>query len=405
MPRFRCSRSSGTSNKKGVCIPELLTPRKKVVFFSSDPLGPRGTGKSTWTRAHFPKALRFDLLDQSLFQELLRNPARFEERVRAQNFSGIEQTVVIDEIQRLPELLNGVHRLIEDTGLRFVLTGSSARKLRKQGTNLLAGRARLRTMHPLTAKELGCDFDLQKTLRVGNLPCAYTSSDPKDYLASYVGVYLREEVQQEALVRNLARFTDFLEVAAFSQGTVLSVQAVARECGVDRKTAENYFGLLEDLLLACRIPVFRRKAKRCTTQQPKFYYFDVGVYRTLRRQGPLDNAEEIDGPAVETLVLQELRATIANLHLDLELFFWRTASKHEVDFVIYGPAGLIAIEVKRSDRLRDKDLQSLRLFGKDYPQATTYVFYGGDQRYQIGEIEVIPLTQALPQLDNLLILS
>lgn len=191
---------------------------------------------------------------------------------------------MIDEIHRVPELLNEVHRLIEKKKHAFVLTGSSARKLK---------RAFVKQMHPLTARELGDQFELAKSLRHGQLPAAYLGQDPQQYLKSYVGVYLREEVQMEAQVRNLALFSRFLEAAAFSQASVLSVASVAKDCGVDRKTAENYFQLLEDLLIAVRLPVFSRRAKRKMTVHPKFYYFDAGVYQAIRPRGPLDSAEEI----------------------------------------------------------------------------------------------------------------
>lgn len=378
-----------------------IIPQENSSFFL---FGPRGVGKSTWVKQVFPDAMMFDLLNQSLFQELLRNPSLLEARILAAQTPGRRdnRTVIVDEIQRLPDLLNEVHRLIEEKNLTFVLTGSSARKLRRSGSNLLAGRARRLEMYPLTAQELGQDFQLEKSLKVGHLPTSYLAPDPLDYLKSYVGTYLREEVQQEALVRNLATFSNFLELAAYSQAAVLSVQSIARDCGVDRKTAESYFVLLEDLLLAIRLPVFQKKAKRKMTVRPKFYYFDVGVYRALRKTGPLDMIEEIEGPALETLVFQEIRATNANLRLGYDLSFWRTRQNDEVDFVLYGPRGLIAIEVKRSQRVRGEDLETLKLFLEDYPQAKAYLLYGGSVEYVFGNIRVLPIDQALRSLVPLL---
>jgi predicted AAA+ superfamily ATPase len=360
--------------------------------------GPRGTGKSTWTRACFPGALVLDLLDYATYAELLARPDRLAQIVAGAS----EKTVVIDEVQRLPELLNEVHRLIEQRGTQFVLTGSSARKLRRSGINLLAGRARTIAMHPLTAVELGDRFDLARSMRLGHLPTAQVADDPQRYLASYVGTYLREEVMAEALTRNLDAFSRMLTAASFSQASVLSMTSVARDCGVNRKTVEGYFDLLEDLLIAFRLPVFQRRAKRDLTTHPKFYFFDAGVYRAIRPRGPLDPVEEIDGAAIETLVAQELRAINDAFDLGYQLSFWRTRTGHEVDFVLYGERGLVAIEVKRSSRYREQDLAGLRVFGDDYPMARRFLFYGGDRDYEIDGIRVVPLARALPDLPTIL---
>lgn len=314
--------------------------------------------------------------------------------------------VIIDEVQRVPQLLNEVHRLIElkqkQKNLRFILTGSSARKLRAKGVNLLAGRALTRFMHPLTVEELGTDFSLDTSLTFGHLPAIYTEPDPADYLASYIGTYLREEVQQEGLTRNLQVFARFLEAASFAQGAVLNISEVARDCGVGRKLAEQYFYILEDLLLAYRLPVFTRRAKRRMVKHPKFYFFDTGVYRAIRPKGPLDRPEEIDGMALETLVFQELRS-VNDLHrLGFDLFYWRTGNGQEVDFVLYGEAGIIAIEVKRAAKIRTKELRSLKTFGRDYPIASLYMFYGGDTKMYIDGITLIPTREALVELPRLL---
>lgn len=360
--------------------------------------GPRGTGKSTLLRERLPEALLIDLLDLGTYGELLAHPERLEARIAARRADWI----VIDEIQRLPALLDEVHRLIEKRKWRFALTGSSARKLRRGNANLLAGRARTLSMHPLTAAELGSTFELARSLRFGQLPSAYTESDPAAYLASYVGTYLREEVQAEALTRNLEAFSRFLVGASFTQGSVLSIASAARDMGLPRKTVEGYFDLLDDLLLSVRLPVFTRRAKRAMSSHRKFYLFDAGVFRSLRPKGPLDSAEEIDGPAVETLVLQELRATNDNLGLGYELFTWHTRDHHEVDFVLYGPHGLLAFEVKRSSSYRARELDPLRLFKKDYPMARCTLLYGGSNSYEVDGIRVLPLATCLPELGRLL---
>jgi predicted AAA+ superfamily ATPase len=361
--------------------------------------GPRGTGKSTLLRAALPGAFYLDLLDTGLYAELLAHP----ERLEALALPRMPAPIVLDEIQRLPGLLDEVHRLIELRRWRFALTGSSARKLRRGGVNLLAGRARTLAMHPLTAAEVGDAFDLYRSLRYGQLPSTYVEPDPGRYLASYAGTYLREEVQAEALTRNLDAFSRFLAAASFSQASVLSVSTVARDVGLPRKTVEGYFQLLDDLLLSVRLPVFTRRAKRPMMVHPKFYFFDAGVYRALRPKGPLDASEEIDGAALETLVLQELLATNDNLGLDYQLFYWRTRDHKEVDFVLYGERGLLAIEVTRSSRFQERDLSSLKLFAADYPVARCLLFYGGQRTYEIDGIRVLPLTAALPSLAELLV--
>jgi uncharacterized protein len=374
-------------------ISRTLRPPKPSFFL----LGPRGTGKSTWVSSVVDKALRIDLLAEDSFLELTGNAQRLE----AMADSARCKTVVIDEVQRLPALLDEVHRLIEKRGFRFVLTGSSARKLRRGGTNLLAGRARMLSMHPFTPSELGAKFDVKHALRYGLLPTVWVDDDPGAYLKSYVGAYLREEVQQEALVRNLAAFRRFLEAASFAQGAVLNMQAVAADCGVNRKTVENHFDLLEDLLIATRLPVFTRRARRKLTTHPKFYFFDAGVFRTLRPRGPLDSSDEIDGPALETLVMQTLRAENDNHDLGYELFFWRLHDGTEVDFVLYGERGLHALEVKRSARFSEADLKALQLFCGDYPEAKGWLLYGGTKSYRYGQIEVLPVVEALPRLASL----
>lgn len=373
---------------------DLKLPATQSFFL----FGPRGTGKSTLLRERFPGAFTVDLLDLGIYAELLAHPERLEALALARK----AELIVIDEVQRLPKLLDEVHRLIENRRWRFALTGSSARKLRRGGANLLAGRARTLEMHPLTARELGTSFDLRHSLRFGQLPSAYVESDPAVYLASYVGTYLREEVQAEALTRNLDAFSRFLVAASFSQGAVLSVSDVARDLGLPRKTVEGYFDLVDDLLLSVRLPVFTRRARRAMTTHRKFYFFDSGVYRALRPTGPLDAAEEIDGPALETLVLEELRATNANLSLGYQLFYWRTRDNKEVDFVLYGKRGLLAFEVKRASRYRSGDLDSLRLFASDYPVARCFLLYGGSESYEFDGIRVLPLASALPGLAELL---
>lgn len=372
----------------------LKVPQDKSFFL----FGPRATGKTTWLQTVFTAGIKIDLLESELYSSLLASPGRLAELIP----DHFDDWIIIDEVQRIPELLNEVHRLIEHMRLKFVLTGSSARKLRTKGVNLLAGRALTRFMHPLTARELGKDFSLTKSLLVGNLPSVYSETDPVDYLAGYVRTYLREEIQQEGLTRNLQAFARFLEAASFSQASALNISEVARECNVNRKLAEEYFYILEDLLLAHRLPVFTKRAKRRMAVHPKFYLFDVGVYRAIRPKGPLDRPEEIEGVALETLLFQELRAVNDLYRLGYTLYYWRTANGREVDFVIYGEKGFIAIEVKRAAKIRNQDFKGLKAFSREYPEAAMYMFYGGDKKLFVNNIKVIPIAEAITTLPDLL---
>jgi predicted AAA+ superfamily ATPase len=375
--------------------PRIISPPKDKSFFL---FGPRGTGKTTWVKAAFPKAVFIDLLESEVYNDLLANPQRLERFIPAD----FKDWVIIDEIQRIPELLNEVHRLIEKNHCRFVLTGSSARKLRAKGVNLLGGRALIYPFHQLTALELGRDFNLKHSLEFGQLPSVYREADPKAYLESYVKAYLREEVQQEGLTRNLGAFSRFLEAASFSQGAVVNTSSVARECGIERKVVENYFSILEDLLIGYRVPVFTKKAKRRMTAHQKFYFFDVGIYRTLRPSGPLDAPEEIEGLALETLVFQELKAINDCLKLGYDLYYWHTANQVEVDFILYGSRGLKAFEVKRTSRISESMLRGLRIFQKDYPSAESYFIYGGKRKFYEGNITILPVEEALAKLSDIL---
>ena len=369
-------------------------PKDKSFFL----FGPRGTGKTTWVKSKFTKALYLDLLEAELFNDLLANPQRLENFI-PKDFS---DWVIIDEVQRIPELLNEIHRLIEKSKYKFILTGSSARKIRRKGVNLLAGRALSYHLYPLTAVELADGFNLNHSLSYGHLPCVYTEQNPKAYLESYVKTYLEEEVQQEGFTRNLSAFSRFLEAASFSQGSVLNISSVARDCSIERKVVESYFTILEDLLIAYRIPVFSKRAKRRMASHPKFYFFDVGLYRTLRPAGPLDMPEEIGGHVFETLFLQELTAINTYLRLGYNIYYWMTSNNIEVDFVLYGDKGIKAFEIKRTARISSSMLKGLRAFQKDYPSAKMYFIYGGERRLREGDIEILPLKDALKELSGIL---
>lgn len=359
--------------------------------------GPRGVGKSSLLRTLFPDCPYFDLLDAHLFTRLQADPSRLESSLPDR-----AETVVIDEIQRIPELLNEVHRLIEKRGLRFCLTGSSARSLRRKGVNLLAGRAATRYLHPFVMQELAGDFALDRFLREGGMPTVWHNAEARDYLASYVATYLREEVLHEGLTRNLGAFYRFLEAASFSQGQILNVSAVARDCAVERKVVENYFHIMEDLLMGVRLSPFTRRAKRAQVVHPKFYFFDCGIFRTIRPRGPLDSDEEISGAAIETAVFQHLRAWIDYLGNPFTIHFWRSRQGHEVDFVLYGPRSLHAIEVKRTAHPRAADLSGLRAFKEEYPPAQLHLVYTGTRHEMAEGVNFTPLEAFLRNLPTFL---
>ena len=346
--------------------------------------GPRGTGKSAWTQRQYPGAVRVDLLHPATLQRFRARPERLFEVVRAEPAGRV---IVIDEVQRVPELLSATHALIEEgQDRRFVLTGSSARKLRRSGVDLMAGRAVVRTLHPFMAAELGDAFDLPAALQRGMLPLVLGAADPLDTLQGYLAVYVREEVQMEGLVRNLDGFSRFLETVCFSHGQLLNVSTIARDSAVSRKAVEGYLSVIEDLLLSFRLPVFRKRAARATVAHDKFYLFDCGVF------------QQIAGAALEGLVAQHLRAWLAYRNAGERLYYWRTRAGSEVDFVIYGPDQFTAIEVQHSATVRRSDLRALRSFHDDYPEAQRLLLYLGDEQLHVDGVHCMPCERFLRAL-------
>ncbi len=360
--------------------------------------GPRGTGKTTWLKQNYPKALSFDMLNARIASDFLADPTRLEAQI-PKNFNDF---IIIDEVQRVPELLNEVHRLIEKYKYKFILTGSSARKIRRGGYNLLAGRAIPHYFHPLTSIELGNDFNLNKYLQYGGLPSISSFSDPKDYLYGYINTYLEEEVKAEGLTRNLSAFARFMEIASFSQGSLVNISEIAREVMVKRKVVENYFSILEDLLIGYRIQVFSKKAKRRLVKQSKFYYFDVGVFNILRQKNPYDRYEEIEGIALETFFFQELLALNDYLKLRYKIYYFRTSDGSEVDFIAYGEKGFHAFEIKHSKDIFPRHLKGLRAFAKDYPEAKLHIFYLGSHKMYFDNIIAYPFEEGLKNLSSIL---
>jgi len=370
-----------------------LTNNKSFFLF-----GPRGTGKTSWLKSQVTGCLYFDLLEALNFKKFFANPQLLENAI-PKNF---REWIIIDEVQKVPTLLDEVHRLIEKYHYKFILTGSSARKLRHGGVNLLAGRALTYHMHPLTALELGEDFNLRKSLLYGGLPGVINEEKQQNVLASYVQTYLYQEVQQEGLTRNLENFARFLESASFSEGSPLNMSAVGRDCGVKRKLVASYFEILDDLLIGYQLPSFTRHAKRHLVAHPKFYFFDCGIFRIIRPQGPLDTEEMIDGPALETLFLQNLRAVNDYFELAYKLYYWRTSEGLEVDFITYGPKGMQAFEIKRADRWSESDLSGLKALRNDYPVTKCYLIYLGNKVEYFQDIKILPLQEALFNLPEIL---
>lgn len=364
--------------------------------------GPRGTGKTSWLKENLSKGkyIYIDLLEGATFRTLQGHPEKIHEYIPPK----YKNWIVIDEVQKVPAILDEVHRLIEKEKYRFILTGSSARKLKRDGANLLAGRAIRYTMHPFVIQELGSTFDLPYALKFGLLPAVYSYDDPAGYLATYIDIYLREEVMQEGLTRNISAFSRFLEVASFSQGQIINASSIAREVGVDRQVIQNYFSILYDLLLASTLPAFTKRAKRRLITADKFYYFDAGVYQQLRPKGFLDLPSEINGAGLETLFYQSVSAFIAYRKLDYKTYYWKTASGVEVDFVIYGKNTLLAFEIKHSSHIHSTMLTGLKHFKEDYSTAKCFVLYLGEKTlYLKDEITAVPFSDGLKKLEEWLI--
>ncbi len=369
--------------------------------------GPRGTGKSTFVKSLIKKdTLYIDFLDPDTFRTFSAFPETMLKTVNAVN----PVQVIIDEVQKIPQILDVVHKIMEEKNIRFILTGSSARKLKKSGAGLLGGRALNFRMHPFTAAELGTSFSLDKALQTGLIPVVERSADPAKTLSSYVDIYLREEIQAEGMVRNLGAFARFLEIISFSHGTILNVSNLARECQSGRGIVAGYIDILEDLLLAYRLPVFAKRAKRKTASHQKFYFFDNGLYRRLRQRGPLDIESEIlsrwpsgSGPAIEGLVGQHLRAFADFVLPDTQLYYWRTLAGNEVDFVLYGGKTFTALEVKNTSTLRPVDYHGLVSFGDDYPEASLILIYRGTVPMKHKNIMVVPIEMFLKGPDEYIV--
>ena len=332
--------------------------------------GPRQTGKTTLLRQRYPQAWWIDLLKADEFRRYMANPEYLRQEIEAKqragvSFSGVQ--VVIDEIQKVPALLDEVHWLIENRALSFALCGSSARKVRRGAANLLGGRAARYQLHGLTAGELGADFDLTRLLNHGYLPRMYLASRPRPLLNAYVADYLREEIAAEGFARNLPAFSAFLDAAALSDTEPVNFSNIARDCGVSGRTARSYFEILQDTLLVRPLPSFRRRAKRRVVAAPKYYFADVGAVNRLARRGALHPGGELFGKAMENWVHHELQAFCDYQERDESLAYWRTAGGVEVDFVLGDMR--VALEVKASARVSQRHLRGLRTLQRAHPEV------------------------------------
>ena len=376
----------------------ILKPIERSCFL----FGPRGVGKSTWLKQQLPEATYIDLLDEARFQRWLVDPG---EASMVLNALPDGSTVIFDEIQRLPGLLNDVHRFIENRKFRFVMSGSSARKLKKVGTNLLAGRAIKREMFPLTPEELGRDFNLESTLQFGTLPIVWASGGNREVLESYVQTYLKEEIQAEALVRNLGGFARFLQIAALFHGQVLNASSLARDAGVARTTVLGYLEILEDTLLAFRLPAWEGHFRVKEKTHPKLYWIDAGIVRTAKRRFG-EVVQEEQGALFEGWIASLLKTyqSYRNTFDDWNYWAPTESSSKEVDFLLWKNDECLALEVKSSNRWRKEYTQGLSALAENWKSKVKLkrkIVYLGDESLQTDDgIDVLPLKKFLDQLEG-----
>ena len=368
---------------------------QKIVDAQEDSVflwGARQVGKSTLVKSVYPNAMIYDLLKSDEYTRLLRRPQLLREELLS---FGEETLVVIDEIQKIPQLLDEVHWLIVNRGIRFILCGSSARKLKRIGTNLLGGRAMSVKLYPLVSAEIP-DFDLVRGINHGMLPRHYLAANPKKRLEAYIGTYLKEEIQDEAVVRQLAAFNRFLDVAAQSNGEIINYKNIAQDCGVSAVTVKEYFAILQQTLIGYMLPAFTDSKKRRAITAPKFYYFDVGVANHLLHRSNLQQGSVDFGHAFEHLMIQELIAYLSYSESDKALSYWRTASGYEVDVVIGN--GLVAIEFKSSEEVQSKHTKGLKAFSEEYANARLIVVSMDINPRILNGVEILPAMDFLKLL-------
>ncbi len=376
---------------------ELYIPRYvKAVDNNYFLLGPGGTGKSTYLKNQYPDSLQVDLSKPDIFRKYSARPDRF---IKLLQGNSDRKIIIIDDIQKVPELLTSIFDSInENKKQKFIIAGSNTRRLKRSGFDLNGGKIELKTLHPFLLSELNFDIPLDDVLLYGLLPAVISAKQKKEVLETYISHYVQEEVHLEGYVRNICSFYRFLETVSYAHGSILNISNVARECQVERKVVEGYIKILEDILLAFKIPVFTKEAKRALVTHPKFYFFDTGVFQTFRPNGQFDRPEKISSSALEGLVAQHLRAWIAYWNENYELFFWRSRGGLEVNFVLYSKKEIIALEVKNSNKIRPEDLRSLFEFREDYPQSKCFFLYRGDEKFLINNVYCIPCEKFLKAL-------
>lgn len=354
--------------------------------------GARQVGKTTLLDELYPNCRRYDLLRAKDYNRLLRRPELLGEELDA---LGPEDTVVIDEVQKIPQLLDEVHSLIQRRGIRFILSGSSPRKLKRYGANLLGGRAVRKVLYPLVSAEVP-DFDIVKAVNNGMIPRHYLVDNPWERFRAYINVYLNEEIREEAISRNLQSFSRFLEVAAQSDGEMLVYKNVAQDCGIDYRTVKSYFEILQDTLIGYLIPGFTLSKKRSAMQSPKFYYYDVGITNFLLGRRKMEPGSELFGHSFEHFIIQELVAWLGYHQSDERLTYWHTASGYEVDAII--GEGRVAIEVKSCEEVKSRHLRGLKAFSEDFPDCRLIVVSFDTYRRRMNGVEIIPVKEFLADL-------
>jgi len=375
----------------------MLTRRISKPSASVFLLGPRGTGKSTWIDQTFPNATTYDLLNSREALRFSKDPSQLFQELASLSPSS---WVVLDEIQKVPALLDEVHRLIEKKKLNFVLCGSSARKLRRGGANLLAGRARSVEMFPFVSAEVGYEIKLDRVCRYGMLPVAYSAQDPESYLGTYAETYLQEEIRAEALARDIGGFARFLDVAARQNGQVTNVSNISRDAMVARQTIQGFFDILVDTLLGFWLPPWKLKRSTKQVAHPKFYFFDAGVARALSGRLPYPPTPEETGFLFETFLIGEIRAYLSYTNLRYPLYFWSSHHGNEVDLLLETKKGFVALEIKSSTRWERKFNQGLSRISEEIgsKKVAVYGVYAGERPLTAGEIEVLPCVTFLKKL-------
>ena len=358
----------------------FLGSEQESIFF----WGARQTGKSTLLKTLFPNALWFDLLLSDEYERLSKKPELLREIILANRNVSL---VIIDEIQRLPDLLNEVHWLISNHNIRFILSGSSPRKILRGGFNLLGGRALRYELYPLISVEIP-DFDLIRALNHGLLPRHYDSANPRKLLSSYIGSYLQDEIVAEARIRNVHTFSRFLEVAALTNGEMINYTNIASDCGISAKTIKEYFQILEDTLIGRYLPSFQKRPKRRVITAPKFYMFDIGITNYLLNRTKIEKGTELFGKAFEHFIYQEIYAHSRYSDVNYPMYYWRTASQIEIDFVLGDHE--VAIEVKATDQATVRHLKGLKAFAEEYDVKKLILVSNDPLPRLVDGIEILP---------------